>query len=360
MSRVTSKNLFNFVLTGVIDEDVIAADAKIQEQLYHSEEGMKMMEKMGEALSKDDTESNNDFVTLFRGTVDDIIKDMTENPILQASANDVIKSKLMVPTNHCGDHEVPVFVYTPKSLEGISSKPAAYIYAHGGGVIAGAATGYQNILCHYAIECGVVVFNVDYRLAPETKCPNNVKDYYEVIKYVHKNSEALGIDATKIVIGGESGGGYICLGATVLLAKENESHLVKLAIPSIAMTDDYCFSDPGPMTSEEKENSAMMKKCWQLIANDFEIQKNDPLLFPGKSSDDDLKKFPPMIIEESEFDLFITETTRLANRLRRAGRLLELVVIPGGKHGSTLDPRLKHFQLAMDAKKLMFEQYVHC
>ena len=95
MSRVTSKNLFNFVLTGVLDEDVIAADAKIQEQLYHSEEGMKMMEKMGEALSKDDTESNNEFVTLFRGTVDDIIKDMTENPILQASANDAIKSKII-------------------------------------------------------------------------------------------------------------------------------------------------------------------------------------------------------------------------------------------------------------------------
>merc|ERR1712001_718780 len=132
----------------------------------------------------------------------------------------------------------------------------------------------------------------------------------------------------------------------VLLAQRDESNLVKFAIPSIAMTDDYHFSDPGSMTEEEKENNAVMRKLWHLIAADFESQKNDPLLFPGKASDELLEKFPPTIIEESEFDMFITEATRIANRLRRAGRLLELIVIPGAKHGSTMMGGLKCFKAA--------------
>ena len=35
-----------------------------------------------------------------------------------------------------------------------------------------------------AENCGVIFFNVDYRLAPEAKCPENVKDFYSVLKYV--------------------------------------------------------------------------------------------------------------------------------------------------------------------------------
>ena len=30
------------------------------------------------------------------------------------------------------------------------------------------------------LEC--VVFSVEYRLAPETKCPDNVMDFYEALK----------------------------------------------------------------------------------------------------------------------------------------------------------------------------------
>ena len=35
-----------------------------------------------------------------------------------------------------------------------------------------------------AEACGVIFFNVDYRLAPEAKCLENVKDFYSALKYV--------------------------------------------------------------------------------------------------------------------------------------------------------------------------------
>ena len=360
MPRVNSKNLFNYTLTGEYDDDVAAASAEMAKKFTESgEEGMKFLAELAEVTDKHDSKSNQKYVNIMRAVMDDFMKPLFEHPLLDEASNNVEETELKVPTNHDGNFEVPVFIYTPKKLQRKEKKNVAYIYAHGGGAIGLSADLYKPLLAHYAIECNVVVFNVDYRLAPETKCPNNVKDFYEVIKYVHQNADSLGIDASKIVIGGESGGGYICLGSMVLLAQKNEGDLVKVAIPAIAMTDDYAYSDPACMTIEEREHNEAMRKTWKLIADDFEKQKSDPLLFPGKSSDELLEKFPPTIIKESEFDMFITETTRLANRLRRAGRLLELMVIPGGKHVSTMDPRMKNFKVAMDAMKLAFEEYVH-
>ena len=134
-----------------------------------------------------------------------------------------------------------------------------------------------------AVDCGVVVFNVDYRLAPETRlasgymwrlvitcwysrCPNNVLDFYEAVKYVTKNAEDLGIDPARIAIAGESGGGTLCAAAMVHLARMEESHLVKLAIPVIPMLTDYSFTDPAAMTKEEAEGAAGQQKIWKLIA----------------------------------------------------------------------------------------------
>merc|ERR1719494_845270 len=81
-----------------------------------------------------------------------------------------IHSELKVPMRDGNDFEVPVFVHTPKEIAGKKANPAI-IYAHGGGVVAGTADQMKPILSHLACKLGVVYFNVDYRLAPETKCP---------------------------------------------------------------------------------------------------------------------------------------------------------------------------------------------
>ena len=55
-----------------------------------------------------------------------------------------------------------------QALAGEKSRPAI-VYAHGGGCIGGSAEVYKGFLAHMALQCGVVVYNVDYRLAPETR-----------------------------------------------------------------------------------------------------------------------------------------------------------------------------------------------
>ena len=55
-----------------------------------------------------------------------------------------------------------------QSLAGEKNRPAI-VYAHGGGCIGGSADLYKGFCAHMAVDSRVVVFNVDYRLAPETR-----------------------------------------------------------------------------------------------------------------------------------------------------------------------------------------------
>ena len=355
MPRLQSKNLFNFQPQGFIDHDILA----LEKQMQDNPEAKAVSEKLKSLAEKDDKESVTEFVATMRGMTDAMLGGLGKKvEELLKAGEETIETEIKVPTDHDGKYDVTVHVYTPKKLKG-NAKNAAYLYAHGGGAVAATAAVMKPWLDYIAVVGNVVVFNVDYRLAPETKCPNNVKDFYMAIKYVSDNADMLGIDPTKISIGGDSGGGYICLGAEVLLAQNNETDLIKVAFPGIPMVDDYCFSDPAAMTNEERDTAHMMRGVWKCIATDIEKQKEDPLLFPGKASAEILEKFPATIIIEAEFDMFITEATRMAYKLRAAGRLLEFIVIPGSKHGSYTVPMVKCFKTCYDAMKLAFEEYLH-
>ena len=84
------------------------------------------------------------------------------------------------PDSYCGN--VQVYVHVPEVLTRSPDKRAAIVYAHGGGCIAGQAEEYQPFTAALAVESECVVFSVEYRLAPETKCPDNVMDFYEALK----------------------------------------------------------------------------------------------------------------------------------------------------------------------------------
>ena len=82
--------------------------------------------------------------------------------------------------------------------------------------------------------------------------------------------------------------------------------------------------------------------------------KQDALLFPGKAYELTLSK----IVWDAEFDFYITEACRFASRLRAAGRLLELVIIPGAKHGSGMSPINGCFKMEREAWRLAIQEYL--
>lgn len=355
MSRVKSKKLFNLELQGKVDSDILAGEAKTFNP--NNPIGQKMIKMMKNANTSNPI-PNQEFVSSFRDGVEAMMSAVFSHPTLTTAMKQCSHSSLLVPTSHYGDYCVPVQVHTPPSLSSNESAPAI-VYAHGGGCVSCSASLYKPYLSSLAVETGVKVFNVDYRLAPETKCPNNAKDFYFALKYIAENAESLGIDPGRIAIAGESGGGYICFATMVILAQNQESDLVKVALPSIPMIDDYHFNDTLSMTKEERGQAKTQRKLWHLIASDLNTQRADPLLFPAKASDEILQKMPPVIMMECEFDFYITEAERMARRLRAAGRLLEMIVIPGCKHGSGMVKQYEAWEATMEAYRLAIREYLH-
>merc|ERR1711915_4443 len=349
--RVVSKNLFNFGLKGQIDSDILGNEKKISE-----ESGGKEVDLDPTKLASLSYEDMRAVINGRRETFERTCQVMTE--FFTDSIDNCNQSNLKVPTHHDGKFDVDVLIHTPKTMLEETKRPCI-IYAHGGGAVVGSANGYKGFLSDMAVECEVIVFNVDYRLAPETRCPNNVLDFYEVVKYVANHANQLEVDTSRICIAGESGGGYICSGTMVHLATQGESGLVKLAIPIIPMLTDYSFTDPRSMTIAEAENAALQQTIWRLVAGpQFEEMREDPMLFPGKVDRDLLIQMPPTIIWEAEFDIYITEARRFADRLNEVGRLLELVVIPGAKHGSGMMPQNACFHFEREAWTLAIQEYL--
>jgi len=63
-------------------------------------------------------------------------------------------------------------------------------------------------------ECCVI--SVDYRLAPEHRFPTAVHDAFDALSWLHLNAPTLGIDPTRIAIGGDSAGGTLATVCAVL------------------------------------------------------------------------------------------------------------------------------------------------
>lgn len=127
-----------------------------------------------------------------------------------------------------------------RSKEG-SDKPLkrALIYYHGGGCCMHCPVLYSQLCSRYASDNDLVVFLIDYRLAPETPFPGGPFDCYSAVKWLVKNAQEFGVDANMISIGGESAGGNLVLNVSRILAERNEQNLVKLVLCSTPMCSPH-------------------------------------------------------------------------------------------------------------------------
>lgn len=97
---------------------------------------------------------------------------------------------------------VPGEMFWPR---GGARSTTTYLYFHGGGFIAGSVNSYRRLLEHIARVSGATVVSVDYRQLPHANLAETVQDAMASYEALLESAE----DPRRIVVGGDSAGGYL-------------------------------------------------------------------------------------------------------------------------------------------------------
>ncbi len=101
-------------------------------------------------------------------------------------------------------------------------KLPVYINFHGGAFIMNDKE-MDDPYCRYlANQAECVVLNVEYGKAPEYPFPKAIEQGYEIIRWVKGRAEELGIEAEKVMVGGQSSGGNIAAALCLYLEEKGD------------------------------------------------------------------------------------------------------------------------------------------
>jgi acetyl esterase/lipase len=231
-----------------------------------------------------------------------------------------------------GDPAVRVRVYRPNDQP---SKLPALFWIHGGGYVMGDIEQDDRLMKQLVNRVGCVAVSIDYRLAPEHPFPTPVEDCYAGLKWLFAHADELGVEPSRIAIGGASGGGGLTAGLA-LLARDRGEVQVAFQLLVYPMIDDrnvtpasYAITDPRMWN---RESNRLGWKAY--LGRDGGGTDVSPYAAAARAND--LTNLPPAYIPVGALDLFVDENIEYAQRLIQAGVPTELHVYPGAFHGFDL------------------------
>lgn len=229
-----------------------------------------------------------------------------------------------------GAPEITLTIYRPRDAQ----LPLPCIYhIHGGGYVGGSAGQLEPLHRVAAHELDCVIVSVDYRLAPENPYPAGIEDCYAGLAWTFANAGALGVDASRIGVMGESAGGGLAA-ALALLARDRGAYKLAFQHLIYPMLDDRtCIATtPNPVAGEFIWTPHNNRFGWtSLLGGAPGAADVSPYAAPARATD--LAGLPRTFIACPTLDLFIDEDIGYASRLMRAGVPVELHVYAGGFHG---------------------------
>lgn len=231
-------------------------------------------------------------------------------------------------------HRVPVadgmiLVRTYRPVPG--GELACYVYIHGGGWWLGNIDIYDGNCRAMADHVGCVVAAVGYRLAPEHTFPTAAEDCYAALSWVAMNADVLGIDPSRIAVGGSSAGGNLAA-VVALMARDRGGPALRAQVLDIPATDLTMCSK----SIEENGNGYLltrtgMEECRAFYAPD-PAQWRDPYASPLHATDH--SNLPPACITTCEYDPLRDEGEEYAAKLIAAGIPVTVQRALGHIHGS--------------------------
>jgi acetyl esterase len=223
---------------------------------------------------------------------------------------------------------IPARLYVPDGPP--ADEPAALlVYYHGGGWVIGDLETHDATCRFLAAGAGVAVLAVDYRLAPEHPFPAAVEDAWSAFAWAANNAAELGIDPTRIGVGGDSAGGNLAA-VVSLLAREAGGAKPALQLLIYPVTD----------SAGELPSRRLFEVGFLLTKDDMDYFESH-YLPPGSDPHEprisileapDLRALPPAYVATAGFDPLRDEGEAYALRMREAGVRVALRRHPGLVH----------------------------
>jgi acetyl esterase/lipase len=231
-----------------------------------------------------------------------------------------------------GAPEVRLWVVDPAPAE--KSKPVL-LHMHGGGFMMPDPWLLPR-LQGIATDCHCVVVSVDYRLAPETRYPGSLEDNYAALKWVHAHAAELGIDRSRIAVGGESAGGGHAASLAIHARDRNEVPIVFQLLIYPGLDDRTGSTRPAPpAVGHFMWNASANRLAWSsLLGVPAGSSRVPAAAVPARVAT--VAGLPPAWIGVGALDLFVEEDMEYARRLVHAGVATELLVVRGAFHGFDL------------------------
>ena len=200
---------------------------------------------------------------------------------------------------------------------------------HAGGFIKPLLPSMEYEALLLAKKFNALVFDVDYRVAPEHQFPTASEDAYNAYRWVVDHVKEHGGDPDKVILSGTEAGGNLVALVTHRAKKEGKLQPIKLTMMICPTTDNPMVSYYSSF--EENANGYLLTKdlvffYFQTYLEKNEWFKNDPMMWP--MDENDFSGMPPSLIVVAEFDILRDEGIAYGKKLEKAGNEVSIKCFP--------------------------------
>ena len=238
-------------------------------------------------------------------------------------------------------NQINLAVIRPKTEQ----TPACVYYIHGGGMAAMSCfDGMYRSWGRLIAGNGVAVVMVDFRncvspsSAPEVApYPAGLNDCVSGVRWVAAQADELGIDPARIVVAGESGGGNLTLASGLKLKRDGDLGLIK---GLYALCPYIAGRWPTPECPSSVENEGILlhlhNNRGRMGYGIEAFEARDPLAWPSFAGAEDVRGFPPTVINVNECDPLRDEGINFYRLLLSAGVPARCRQMMGTMHGTEI------------------------
>ena len=227
---------------------------------------------------------------------------------------------------------IPIRHYRPLGSESAEMLPAL-VYFHGGGWTLGDLETHDTFCREIANGAMCAVIAVDYRMGPEEPFPAAVDDCLAATRWVLAEAVALGVDASRVAIGGDSAGGNLAAVVALMMRDAPTPEVPGLCFQLLIYPiTDLSLDSPSHVELAEGYMLTRANMLWYRAnylpdARNYANWRASPLMAL------DLSGLPPALVITAGFDPLRDEGKAYADALARASVPVVYTCYPGTIHG---------------------------